>query len=214
MVTDIRGFRVRISGRSADFVEPACRNPSISGSQLHKTSVSRFAKTSPSDFKRVESLSCVICLLLDQASPGCASHCQPAPLRECAGCCRLASRVRIKSRDKQHFCVVHLARAIIPGGRLFTSYDGGCTYSQIPRVHSCTKGVTQFTLNIMRLRLRAVSTGTLFLIGIEHLIYMIFFCYGPSNGYEGHINIGSSAPDWPGTVQKHSDTSTTLKKIG
>ena len=23
------------------------------------------------------------------------------------------------------------------------------------------------------------------------------------------INIGSSAPDWPGTVQKHSDTSTT-----
>ena len=27
-----------------------------------------------------------------------------------------------------------------------------------------------------------------------------------------HINIGSSAPDWPGTVQKHSDTSTTLKK--
>ena len=28
------------------------------------------------------------------------------------------------------------------------------------------------------------------------------------------INIGSSAPDWPGTVQKHSDTSTTLKKIG
>ena len=26
------------------------------------------------------------------------------------------------------------------------------------------------------------------------------------------LNIGSSAPDWPGTVQKHSDTSTTLKK--
>ena len=49
-------------------------------------------------------------------------------------------------------------------------------------------------------------TGPLFPIGIEHLIYMIFFCYGSSNG------IGSSAPDWPGTVQKHSDTSTTLKK--
>ena len=42
--------------------------------------------------------------------------------------------------------------------------------------------------------------------------YMIFFCYGLSYGYEGHIYIGSSAPDWPGTVQKHSDTSTTLKK--
>ena len=27
-----------------------------------------------------------------------------------------------------------------------------------------------------------------------------------------NIDIGSSAPDWPGTVQKHSDTSTTLKK--
>ena len=34
---------------------------------------------------------------------------------------------------------------------------------------------------------------------------------GSSYGYSGHINIGSSAPDWPGTVQKHSDTSTTLK---
>ena len=38
-------------------------------------------------------------------------------------------------------------------------------------------------------------TGPLFPIGIEHLIYMKFFCYGSSNGYEGHINIGSSAPD-------------------
>ena len=55
-------------------------------------------------------------------------------------------------------------------------------------------------------------TGTLFSIGIEHLIHMIFFCYGSSNGYQGHINIGSSAPNWPGTVPKHSDTSTTLKK--
>ena len=55
-------------------------------------------------------------------------------------------------------------------------------------------------------------TGPLFPIGIEHLFYMIFFCYGSSNGYKGHINIDSSAPDWPGTVQKHSDTSTTLKK--
>ena len=27
------------------------------------------------------------------------------------------------------------------------------------------------------------------------------------------INIGSSAPDWPGMVQKHSDTSTTLKNM-
>ena len=55
-------------------------------------------------------------------------------------------------------------------------------------------------------------TGPLFPIGIEHLIYMKFFCYGSSYGYKGHINIGSSAPDWPGTVQKHSDTSTILKR--
>ena len=58
----------------------------------------------------------------------------------------------------------------------------------------------------------ATLTGPLFPIGIEHLIYMKFFCYGSSYGYQGHINIGSSAPDSPGTVQKHSDTSTTLKK--
>ena len=57
----------------------------------------------------------------------------------------------------------------------------------------------------------AVSMGPLFPIGIENLIY-VFFCYGSSNGYQGHINIGSSAPDWPGSVQKHADTSTTLKK--
>ena len=55
-------------------------------------------------------------------------------------------------------------------------------------------------------------TGPFFPIGIEHLIYMKFFCYGSSYGYLGHINIDGSAPDWPGTVQKHSDTSTTLKK--
>ena len=27
-----------------------------------------------------------------------------------------------------------------------------------------------------------------------------------------HINIGSSTPDWPGTVQKHADTFTALKE--
>ena len=28
------------------------------------------------------------------------------------------------------------------------------------------------------------------------------------------MNIGSSIPDWAGTVQKHADTSTALKKTG
>ena len=37
---------------------------------------------------------------------------------------------------------------------------------------------------------------------IKNLIYM----------YDFVLNIGSSAPDWPGTVQKHADTSTALKK--
>ena len=47
-----------------------------------------------------------------------------------------------------------------------------------------------------------------------HPVVTFLFCYGSSNGYKEHINIGSSAPDWPGTVQKHADTSTMLKKTG
>ena len=52
--------------------------------------------------------------------------------------------------------------------------------------------------------------GSLFPIGIEKPHLYDYFCYGSSNGYQGHINIGSSAPGWPGTVQKHADTSTRI----
>ena len=45
-----------------------------------------------------------------------------------------------------------------------------------------------------------------------HLCEIILLRNGSSNGYQGYINIGSSAPDWPRTVQKHADISTTLKK--
>ena len=43
-------------------------------------------------------------------------------------------------------------------------------------------------------------------------LYIYIYCYGSSNGYQGHINIGSSALDWPDTVQNHADTSTILEK--
>ena len=76
----------------------------------------------------------------------------------------------------------------------------------------CTVVVVVFTLKTVLTSIQyPYLTGPLFPIGIEHLIYMKFLCYGSSYGYYGHINIDSSAPDWPGTVQKHSDTSTKLK---
>ena len=43
--------------------------------------------------------------------------------------------------------------------------------------------------------------------------FMFLFRYGSSNGCYGHINISSSAPDWPRTIQKHLNISTTLKQV-
>ena len=46
-----------------------------------------------------------------------------------------------------------------------------------------SKWYIRFTCPLSMRSYRLTLTGPLFPIGIEHLIYMKFFCYGSSNGY-------------------------------
>ena len=57
-------------------------------------------------------------------------------------------------------------------------------------------------------------TGPLFPTGKKKETYLYDLFLVVRQRYYTHINIGSSAPDWPGTFQKYANTSTTLKEVG